>query len=257
MYPQRLPFVDGDDGVWGDIIRQYIQKEHYNDDTDNAANGGHKTVTIRAGTTAAGTAPLKFTSGALLTAAEAGAVEFLDDNYYGTVTTGAVRKKFALYDDASGATGDIYYRDSSGVFTRLGLGGAGTVLTSNGTLPVWSAPIYTPTATWGDSVAAESIVASTVTYVRVPYSGVIREWHIIATTSCSCTLDVWKAAGTLPTNANSITASAKPELSSATTATSSTLTGWSTTVTAGDVFGFELESVTGTPTAITLVLKVS
>jgi hypothetical protein len=110
---------------------------------------------------------------------------------------------------------------------------------------------------WGDSVSAESVVVSTVTYVRVPYSGTIQEWHIIATASCSCTLDVWKASGALPTNANSITASAKPALSGATTATSGTLTGWATTVSTGDILGFELEALTGTPTAITLVLKVS
>jgi hypothetical protein len=77
MYPQRLPVVDGDDGVWGDIIRKYLEKEHYNDDTDNPVNGGHKTITIRPGTTAAGTAPLKFSSGNLLSTPEAGAVEFL------------------------------------------------------------------------------------------------------------------------------------------------------------------------------------
>jgi hypothetical protein len=65
MAEQRLPIVNSDDGVWGDIIRQYLMKEHYNDDTDNAANGGHQKVTIRAGTASAGTAPLKFTSGTL------------------------------------------------------------------------------------------------------------------------------------------------------------------------------------------------
>lgn len=54
MYPQRLPIVDSDDGTWGDILRKYLTKEHFNDDTDNSANGGHKNVTIRAGTAGAG-----------------------------------------------------------------------------------------------------------------------------------------------------------------------------------------------------------
>jgi len=40
----------------------------------------------------------------------------------------------------SDATGDIYYRNSSGFLTRLGIGGNGLALVSNGTLPVWSAP---------------------------------------------------------------------------------------------------------------------
>jgi len=37
---------------------------------------------------------LKFTSGTLNTTAEAGAVEFLTDEFYGTVTTSAVRRQF-------------------------------------------------------------------------------------------------------------------------------------------------------------------
>jgi hypothetical protein len=54
---------------------------------------------LKAGTTAASTAPLKFTSGPLQTTAEVGAIEFLNDAYYGTITTGAVRKQFAFTSD--------------------------------------------------------------------------------------------------------------------------------------------------------------
>ncbi len=139
-FPQRLPIVNGDDGQWGDILDQYLKKEHYDDGTDNAANGGHKTVTIRAGTATAGTAPLKFTSGTLLSTPEAGAMEFLSDALYFTVTTGTTRKKIALYDDSSGATGDIYYRDASGNIVRLAIGSAGDVLKVSSGLPSWSAP---------------------------------------------------------------------------------------------------------------------
>lgn len=135
--PQRLPIVNNDDGVWGNIIRQFLEKEHYNDDTDNAANGGHQKVTIRAGTATAGTAPLKFTSGTVLSTPEAGAVEFNSDSLYFTITTGTVRKKVALYDDSSGATGDTYYRDSSGNFVRLGIGSTGQVLKVSGGVPAW------------------------------------------------------------------------------------------------------------------------
>lgn len=138
MAEQRLPIVNSDDGVWGDIIRQYLMKEHYNDDTDNPVNGGHQKITIRAGTATAGTAPLKFTSGTLLSSAEAGAVEFNTDTLYFTITTGTVRKKVAIYDDSSGATGDIYYRDSSGNFVRLPVGATGKTLRVSGGLPAWS-----------------------------------------------------------------------------------------------------------------------
>lgn len=143
MAEQRLPIVNSDDGVWGDIIRQYLTKEHYNDDTDNPVNGGHKTVTIRAGTASAGTAPLKFTSGTLLSSPEAGAMEFNNNNIYFTITTGPVRKKVAIYDDSGGATGDLYYRDGSGNFVQLPVGAAGKTLRVASGLPAWSDATFT------------------------------------------------------------------------------------------------------------------
>lgn len=139
MQPQRLPIVDSDDGVWGDIIRQYLMKEHFNDDTDNAANGGHQKVTIRAGTTT--DAPLKLTSGSLLTSPQAGAIEFLGDSFYATQTTGTTRKKLAIYDDSAGATGDIYFRNSGGYFSRLGIGSSGDYLAVSSGVPTWTSQI--------------------------------------------------------------------------------------------------------------------
>lgn len=53
-------------------------------------------IHIKAGTAAASSAPLKFTSGTLNTTPEAGAVEFLTDTFYATITTGAVRKAITL-----------------------------------------------------------------------------------------------------------------------------------------------------------------
>ncbi len=141
MTQQRLPVVNGDDGAWGDILNQFLAKEHYDTGVDNATNGGHKKITIRPGTTASGTAPLKFTSGALMAAPEAGAVEFLTDKLYFTQSTGNVRNTIATYDDSSGAAGDIYYRSTAGVFTRLPIGDSNQVLTASGSgLPVWAVP---------------------------------------------------------------------------------------------------------------------
>jgi hypothetical protein len=159
MVEQRLPIVNSDDGVWGDIIRQYLSKEHFNDDTNNPLNGGHKTVTIRAGTATAGTAPLKLTSGTLLSSPETGAVEFNTDNVYFTITTGSVRKKVALYDDTSGATGDLYYRDSSGNFVRLGAGSDGKTLRVLSGLPAWAdATFTTSTKTSNYTIAGTDVV---------------------------------------------------------------------------------------------------
>jgi len=48
---------------------------------------------LAAGTTSAASAPLKFISGSLMSSAEAGAMEFLTDAYYLTITTGAARQQ--------------------------------------------------------------------------------------------------------------------------------------------------------------------
>lgn len=159
MAEQRLPIVNSDDGLWGDIIRQFLMKEHYNDDTNNPVNGGHQTVTIRGGTAAAGTAPLKFTSGTLLTAPEAGAMEFNNNFLYFTITTGTVRKKVALYDDSAGATGDLYYRDASGNFVRLAASTDGKTLRLSGGLPVWGdASMATATKTSSYTITGTDVI---------------------------------------------------------------------------------------------------
>ena len=139
MAQQRLPIVSGDDGDWGNILNQFIEKEHYNTGVDNAVNGGHKTVTIRPGTTAAGTAPLKLTSGPLMTTPEPGAIEFLTDGLYITQTSGSERRIIASVDPI-GATGDLYYRHSTAQLIRRAIGSNGDVLTVAGGVPTWAPP---------------------------------------------------------------------------------------------------------------------
>jgi hypothetical protein len=53
---------------------------------------------LKAGTATANTAPLQFNSGALEAVSRAGVIEFLTDAWYGTITTGAVRKTFAFLE---------------------------------------------------------------------------------------------------------------------------------------------------------------
>lgn len=86
----------------------------------------------------------------------------------------------------------------------------------------------------------------------------IRGWSLLADQSGSIQIDVWKDvyANFPPTVADSITASAPPTLSSAASATDTTLTGWTTTVTAGDVLRFNVDSVS-TVTRVTLALTLS
>ncbi len=170
MTQQRLPTVNGDDGVWGDILRQFLMKEHYNTDTDNAANGGHQTITIRGGTATSGTAPLKFTSGTLMTTPEAGAMEFNNNFLYFTITSGTVRKKVAMYDDSSGANGDLYYRDSTGNFIRLAATSDGKTLRLASGVPAWSdATFTTVTKNTGYTITS----SDTVVFANAASAGVI------------------------------------------------------------------------------------
>ncbi len=74
-------------------------------------------VHIKAGTATASTAPLKFTSGTLLTSAEAGAVEFLTDDFYGTITTGAARKGIVLNDGTALTSGRVPFATTNGRLT--------------------------------------------------------------------------------------------------------------------------------------------
>lgn len=84
------------------------------------------------------------------------------------------------------------------------------------------------------------------TSISIPVAGTLKKWRILADVSGSIVIDVWKDTYTNypPTIVDTITASAKPTLSSATKAESSTLTGWTTSITAGDVFAFNVDSVT-------------
>jgi hypothetical protein len=82
-------------------------------------------------------------------------------------------------------------------------------------------------------------------FVKIPYSGTITSWTIISRETGSCVFDIWKSTS-LPTVANTITGSAPPTLTAGTVATSTTLTGWTTTITAGDILGFNLNSASTT-----------
>jgi len=160
--PQRLPIVNSDDGSWGAIIRQFLMKEHVNNDSDSPDNGGHKNVTIQPGTATA--APLTFNSGPLLTTPAKGSVEFNNNSLYFTTTTGQVRKKVAIYDDASGAAGDMYYRDVDGNFIRLGIGTTNQRLGISSGVPAWLDPSLTiPTR----AVAADSAITATDTILFI------------------------------------------------------------------------------------------
>ncbi|MDB5167083.1 MAG: hypothetical protein JWN26_228 [Candidatus Saccharibacteria bacterium] len=141
---QRLPVVNSDDGVWGDDLNAFLSKEHYNADATltpgTSTNGGHKTVTIQAGTGTA--APLTFTSsaGTLLSTAAPGAVEFSTNKLYYTTTTPTRMTVAAFPAGTTVAGGDLHYADGTGTLVTLPIGGTNAVLTVIGGLPSWVIP---------------------------------------------------------------------------------------------------------------------
>ncbi len=100
-------------------------------------------------------------------------------------------------------------------------------------------------------------------YLQIPFACTISQSTLLADQSGSIVVDVWKctqaqfdAGATRPVSTDKITASAPPTISSSTKAQDSTLTGWTTSIAAGDILAFNVNSVTTIQRA-TLALKVT
>lgn len=93
--------------------------------------------------------------------------------------------------------------------------------------------------------------------LMIPFACNIESVALLADQSGSIVIDIWKDTyGNYPaTVADTITASAKPTLSTATKYSDSTLTGWTKAIAAGDTLRFNVDSV-ATVTRVTLSLKV-
>lgn len=93
-------------------------------------------------------------------------------------------------------------------------------------------------------------------FILVPFACTINSATLLGDQSGSIVVDVWKKAfaASLPTVANTITASALPTISSNVTVQDTTLTGWTTSVSANDMIGFNVNSVT-TMQRVTVILK--
>lgn len=94
-------------------------------------------------------------------------------------------------------------------------------------------------------------------YFLVPYNCTIIGNRVLADQSGSIVFDVWKDILTNypPTVADTITAAAKPTLSTQDHSSDDTLTGWTKSIKAGDVLGYNVDSAT-TVTRVTLELIV-
>jgi hypothetical protein len=94
-------------------------------------------------------------------------------------------------------------------------------------------------------------------FLEVPYACTINSNTVLADQSGSIVIDVWvdTYANYPPTDADSITASAPPTISTAVKSQDTTLTGWTVALSKGDIIGFNVDSIT-TVERVTISLKV-
>lgn len=93
--------------------------------------------------------------------------------------------------------------------------------------------------------------------LEIPFACTIVQATLLADQSGSIVVNVWKKAYASfpPTVADKITASAPPTITTATKSQDATLTGWTTSIAAGDILRFNVDSITTIQRA-TLSLKV-
>jgi hypothetical protein len=140
--------------------------------------------------------------------------------------------------------GDIAGATGADTATKLAAGANDTVLTADSGEATglkwkdWTAG--------GIAVILQAPAASDQVDVVVPFACTITAVTLLADASGSIVVDIWKDtyANFPPTDADTITAAAVPTISTATKSQDSTLTGWTTSVTAGDVLRFNVDSVT-------------
>lgn len=150
----------------------------------------------------------------------------------------------------------VFYSNGSGAVAELALGSSGQLLQANGAS---SAPTFA-----AQSVALIFVIdggGSAITtgvkgYLEVPFGMTITGWTLVAKESGSIVIDVWKDtyANFPPTVADTIAGTEKPTLSSVQKNQDTSLSSWTTAITAGDVLGFNVDSIT-TCTQVTLTLR--
>ncbi len=154
--------------------------------------------------------------------------------------------------------GDMIYTAAGPTTARRALGTAGQRVKSDGTDLVW-----------GDDIIDINFVidgaGSTVTtglkgYLQMNQTLSIVSATLLADQSGSVVVDIFKCTyaafdvSTHPVSGDKITSSTPPTISTAVKSTDSTLTSWTTTITAGDILAYNVNSAT-TITRVTVNLK--
>jgi hypothetical protein len=135
--------------------------------------------------------------------------------------------------------------------------GAGTGITVNADDVAVSSNVRTATIQVIIGSGQATITTGVKGYLEIPFACTITAVRALADQSGSIVVDIWKDtyANYPPTDADTITASAPVTISSATKSQDTTLTGWTTSISAGDILGFNVDSIT-TCTQVTVSLTV-
>jgi hypothetical protein len=187
-------------------------------------------------------------------------------------SAGAALTVESALDEVRGGTGqtgytkgDLLVATASGTLVKLSVGANDQVLTADS---AEASGIKWATGGGGASTTTEylnvvfgngssAIAANEQVWLVVP-AGTITEAWALADQSGSIVVDVWKDtyANYPPTDADSITGSAPITISSAIKSQDTTLTGWTTTLSAGDILLFNVDSAS-TVTQVTITLKIT
>jgi hypothetical protein len=123
-----------------------------------------------------------------------------------------------------------------------------------------SGSISSQTGSFGITIdgGGSAITTGVKGYVTIPYNCTITGWTLVADVSGSIVIDVWKDvyANYPPTVADTIAGTEKPTLSSAIKNQDLSPSTWTTTVTAGDVIGFNVDSAV-TITRVHLIINTT
>lgn len=188
---------------------------------------------------------------------------------YAAVSTSSILA--GVLSDETGSSGGVAVFSStptivSPVITRLSnLTSDGVVKTtlSNGTLSTGTIAgidmdSNTKVVSFGITIdgGGSAITTGVKGYIEIPFAMTITGWTALADQSGSIVVDIFKDtyANFPPTVADTIAGTEKPTITTATKGQDLTLTTWTTSVTAGDIIGFNVDSIT-TVTRVHIIIR--